>query len=60
MEGLKNLKKGQKEILKNSESILYTRKIDLGNLCEKEVIKHENKFYRIQATNKKVIEFVEV
>lgn len=60
MQNLKNTTKEQKEILNNAESILYTCKNDLGNFMEKEVIKHNEKFYRVQATNKHIIEFIEV
>lgn len=57
---MKNLSKTQKEILQNGESILYTCKNELGNLYEKEVVKHDGNFYRVQATNKKITEFVGV
>lgn len=60
MENLKRTTKEQKEILNNSESILYTCKNNLGNWMEKEVIKSNGKFYRLQATNKRITEFTEV
>ena len=60
MQNLKNTTKEQKEILSNYESILYTCKNDLGNFIESEVIKSNEKYYRIQATNKHIIEFAEV
>ena len=60
MQNIKNLSKEKKEILKNGESILYTCKNDLGNLREKEVIKYNGKYYRVQAVNKQITEFVEV
>lgn len=60
MRNIKYLKKDKKEILENSESILYTRENKLGNFIEREVIKYKGKFYRIQAINKKITEFVEV
>ena len=60
MQNIKNLSKEKKEILKNAESILYTCKNDLGNFHEKEVIKHNGKYYRVQAVNKQITEFVEV
>lgn len=60
MQNLKNTTKEQKEILNNAESILYTCKNELGNFIEKEVIKHNGKFYKVQATNKHITEFAEV
>lgn len=60
MRNLKYLSKEKMEIVNNGESILYTCKNDLGNFQEKEVIKYQGKFYRVQAINKKVTEFVEV
>ena len=60
MKNLKKVTKEQKEILSNAESILYTCENDLGNFMEKEVIKSNGKFYRIQATNKHITEFTEV
>lgn len=60
MHNLKKATKEQKEILSNAESVLYTCKNDLGNFIEKEVVKSNGKYYRIQATNKNITEFVEV
>lgn len=60
MQNIKYLSKEKKDIIKNGESILYTCENDLGNFCEKEVIKHNGKYYKIQAVNKRIIEFVEV
>jgi predicted RNA-binding protein with PIN domain len=60
MQNLINIEPEQKEILENSISILYTSKNNLGNFIEKEVIKYNNKFYRITATNKHLTEFSEV
>lgn len=60
MKGLIVVTQEQKEILSNAESILYTRKNDLGNIVEREIIKSNGKYYRIQATNKYITEFVEV
>ena len=60
MQNIRNLSKENKEILENAESILYTCKNDLGNFHEKEVIKHNGKYYRVQAVNKQITEFVEV
>lgn len=60
MDNLKQLTVEQKDILEKSISILYTCKNESGNLQEKEVIKHKEKFYRITAINKKVVEFIEV
>ena len=60
MKNLKRTTKEQKEILSNAESILYTCKNDLGNFAESEVIKSNGKYYRIQATNKRITEFTEV
>lgn len=60
MKNLKNATTEQKEILNSAESILYTLKNELGNFTEKEVIKHNGKFYRVQATNKLITEFTEV
>lgn len=60
MQNLKRTTKEQKGILSNAESILYTCKNDLGNFVEKEVIKSNGKYYRIQATNKQITEFTEV
>lgn len=54
------MSKEQKEILSNAESILYTCRNDLGNFVEREVVKSNGKYYRIQATNKHLVEFVEV
>ena len=47
-------------ILNDAESILYICKRYLGNLYEKEVIKYNGKYYRVQAVNKQITEFVEV
>ena len=60
MQNLKRTTKDQKEILSNAESILYTCKNDLGNFMEKEVIKSNGKYYRIQTTNKHITEFTEI
>lgn len=60
MKLLKDITAEQKEVIGNATSILYTCKNDLGNLQEKEVIKHNDKFYRIAATNKHITEFTEV
>jgi len=60
MQNLKKITADQKEILDNSTSILYTCKNDLGNFQEKEVIKYNDKFYRIVAINKKLSEFENV
>ena len=60
MQNIKNLSKEKKDILIDAESILYTCKRSLGNFYEKEVIKHNGKYYRVQAVNKQITEFVEV
>ena len=63
MQNIKNLSKEKKDILNDAESILYTCytcKRYLGNLYEKEVIKYNGKYYRVQAVNKQITEFVEV
>lgn len=60
MKNLKRITKEQKEILSNAESILYTCQNDLGNFIEKEVVKSNGKFYKIQAANKHITEFTEV
>lgn len=60
MQNLKRLTVEQKEIINNAISILYTCEDRLGNFNEKEVIKCNNKFYRIFAINKHIKEFTEV
>ena len=60
MRNLKRITKEQKEILSNAESILYFCVNDSGDFIEKEVIKSNGKFYRIQATNKHIKEFTAV
>jgi len=60
MENIKYISKDKREILERGDSILYSRKNELGNLIEKEVIKFGNKFYRVSATNKRLTEFVQV
>ena len=60
MQNIKNLSEEKKEIFENAESILYACKNDLGNFREKEVIKCNGKYYRVQAVNKQITEFVEV
>ena len=60
MRNIKNLSKEKKDILNDAVSILYTCKRYLGNLYEKEVIKYNGKYYRVQAVNKQITEFVEV
>ena len=60
MQNLKKVTKEQKEILSNAKSILYSCKNNLGNYIESEVIKSNGKYYRIQATNKHITEFLEV
>jgi len=60
MKNIKKVTSEQKKILNNAECILYTCKNDLGNFIEKEVIKYNGKYYRVQTTNKFVTEFIEV
>lgn len=60
MKNIKKLSREERTILENGESILYTCKNILGNFEEKEVLKYNGKFYRIQATNKNTVEFLEV
>lgn len=60
MKNLKKVSEEQKQILNDAVSILYFCQNDLGNFIEKEVIKSNGKYYRIQATNKHITEFVEV
>lgn len=60
MQNLKNTTQEQNEILSDYESILYTCKNELGNFIEKEVIKHNDDFYKIVATNKHIREFKRV
>lgn len=57
MQNLRGITTDQKHIIENSTSILYTCKNKSGNLNEKEVIKHNGKFYKITAVNKKLTEF---
>ena len=60
MENLKLISKAQENILKKSESILYSVRFCTGNMIEKEVIKHCGIYYRVCATNKYITEFTEV
>ena len=60
MQNLKNITRQQKKILSNYKSILYTCENNLGNFIESEVIKCNEKYYRIQAINKHIAEFTEV
>lgn len=50
----------QRKVLESGESILYTCENYLGNFMEKEVIKYEGKYYRVQACNKFLSEYTEV
>lgn len=50
----------QREVLESGESILYTCENYLGNFKEKEVLKYNGKYYRVQACNKILTEYTEV
>ena len=50
----------QREVLESGESILYTCENYLGNFKEKEVLKYDGKYYRVQASNKILTEYTEV
>lgn len=50
----------QREVLESGESILYTCESYLGNFIEKEVLKYDGKYYRVQACNKILSEYIEV
>ena len=50
----------QREVLESGESILYTCENYLGNFKEKEVLKYDGKYYRVQASNKIFTEYTEV
>ena len=50
----------QREVLESGESILYTCENYLGNFKEKEVLKYDGKYYRVQASNKILTGYTEV
>lgn len=61
MRNIKWVRKWKKEIIDNAESIMYARHRDINNnLQEREVIKYNGKYYRIEAWNKRLTEFTEV
>ncbi len=60
MRNLKKLTPEQKQVIETGESILYTCENYLGNFKEQEVLKHDGKYYRVQACNKHLTEYTEV
>lgn len=57
---LKHKTKKQKEVNTNGITILQKSLFNLGNLEESQVVKHDGKYYLIEAVNKNIRKFEEV
>lgn len=60
MRNIKYARRWKRKIMENAESIMYACRNDDGNFEEREVVKYNGKYYRIEALNKRLKEFTEV